>query len=180
MKRVKICFMSERVVFLFLTLLVLSSTSFAQQKDNTLYRENTPTNTFLVGGGFSFFGLNAKSGIFVGNNLLLGINGETHNLLSTRKEVGIFGRKYINKNRLSFFAEMGASYGSFQIWDLDIDHEKPDTEFYKELKLNGGLGAEIRLTPKISIEGAAGMGKIMNGGWWAPSLRSSVNYRFTR
>ena len=170
-----LCFRMFSVVII---LLGLKINAFAQK--NEAYKVNTPANTFLVGGGFSFFGLNAKAGMFAGHNILLGINVETHELLSTRKEAGVVGRKYINKNRLSFFAQMGVSYGSFKVWDLDIDNEKPDSELYRTFKINSGLGGEIRLTPKISIEGEAGIGKITNGGWWAPSLRSSVNYRFTR
>jgi hypothetical protein len=131
----------------------------------------------MIGAGPTFFGVNAKGGVFLKKHFMLGASLELHELLSSRKEAGLFLRKYVNSNRISFFAQAGTSYGSFQEWDLDMD--SPSTPaVYKRLKLNGGAGAEIRITPLISLEGEVGIGRIMNTNWWAPSIRSSINFRF--
>lgn len=151
--------------------------SFGQ--DISWYKSETPKSTYLVGGGVTFLGFTAKAGVFLNKNFVVGINGEIHRLLSDRNEVGVFGRKYINKNRLSFYVQPGLSYGSFTEWDLGDIHEPNPVKNtkYNTFKINGTGGAELRINQKISVEGDVGVGKILDGGWWAPSIRCSFNVR---
>lgn len=166
--------------FIFSTLFFacLAATSFAQEK---WYRNPTPAGIFMAGAGPTFLGVSAKAGVFTKGNILLGFNGELHELLSSRREAGVFGRKYLNSNRLSFFVQAGVAYGRFQIWDfaaLDIDKPNTETpELHRGVKLNGSLGGEIRISRMVSIEGEAGYGRIFNANWWAPSIRSAINIR---
>jgi hypothetical protein len=139
----------------------------------------TPNKTFILGFGPNYFGLNAKIGVFLGNNSVFGINSELHELLSSRREIGCFGRKYLNNNTISMFIQTGLAFGTFKEWDWDIDNETPgQPELIKSLKINGILGSEVRLTKNFSLEGELGIGKLLNANWWAPSVRGSLNYRF--
>ena len=131
-----------------------------------------------MGAGPTFLGLSAKVGVFAGRNLLLGVNGERHELFSSRREAGVFARKYLNRNRLSFFVQGAAAYGRFQLWNWDIDRPSDERhELHHGVKLTGSLGGEIRFSKMISIEGEAGYGKIFGAGWWAPSIKSAINIR---
>ena len=76
----------------------------------------------LFGAGPTIFGANLKGGIFLKNHFLVGGTMEVHELFSSRKEAGLFARKYINSNRFSVFVQAGPSYGSFQEWDFDMDN----------------------------------------------------------
>jgi hypothetical protein len=168
--------MKKYILTSFLCILFFQSSS-AQQ--TSWYNLPTAPKTLMAGAGPTFFGANLKGGIFLKKHFLLGGSMEVHELFSSRKEAGFFMRKYVNSNRLSFFIQAGPSYGSFQMWDMDIDNEWPGTPpLYHRWKLNGVAGAEIRITPLISIEGEIGIGRIMHTDWWAPSIRSSVNFRF--
>jgi hypothetical protein len=160
---------------------ILNFSQSSSAQETKWYNLPTAPKTLMVGAGPTFFGANFKGGIFLKKHLLLGASMEVHELLSSRKEAGVYLRKYVNSNRLSFFIQAGPSYGSFQAWDIhmDIDNEAPGSPpLYHRLKLNGVAGAEIRITPLISIEGEMGIGRIMNTDWWAPSIRSSINFRF--
>lgn len=112
--------------------------------------------------------------------MLTGVSGELHELFSSRREAGFFGRKYLNSNRLSFFAQGTTAYGRFQIWDMDFDIDSPNDErheLHRGIKLTGSLGGEIRLSKMVSIEGEAGYGRIFGANWWAPSIKSAINVR---
>lgn len=160
-----------------LGILPFFQSSFAQEMK--WYNLPTAPKTLMVGAGPTFFGANLKGGVFVPKHFLLGASMELHEFLSSRKEAGLFVRKYVNINRFSVFLQAGSSYGTFQAWDFDIDNETPGTSpLYRSWKLNGVAGAEIRISPLISIEGEIGIGRIRNVDWWAPSIRSSVNFRF--
>jgi hypothetical protein len=169
--------MKKYILSSFFCILLFSLPSSAQEIK--WYKLPTAPKTLMVGAGPTFFGANLKGGIFLQKHFLLGGSMEIHELFSSRKEAGFFLRKYVNSNIFSVFLQAGSSYGSFQMWDMDIDHEKPGTPpLYHRWKLNGVAGAEIRISPLISIEGEVGIGRIMNTDWWAPSIRSSVNFRF--
>jgi hypothetical protein len=169
--------MKKYILILFFYILIFSQSISAQE--TKWYNLPTTPKTLIIGAGPTFFGANLKGGIFLKNHFLVGGTMEVHELFSSRKEAGLFARKYINSNRFSVFVQAGPSYGSFQEWDFDIDNKTPGpTPLYRRLKLNGVAGAEIRITPLISIEGELGIGRIMNTNWWAPSIRSSVNFRF--
>lgn len=154
-------------------------------QDKSWLKESTPSGTFLIGGGLNFLGFNAKTGVFLKKDVMVGLEGEVHHFLSTRKEAAVFARKYLNRNRLSFFVQGGVAYGTFELWNFDFDIDTPPAEekpksFYKELKLNAAAGGEIKLNRRFSLEGAVGCGKILNSDWWAPSIRTSLNYRILR
>lgn len=151
----------------------------ASKAQDTWYRENTPPHTFLVGAGPTFFGLNAKAGYFLKHNILVGANSELHELFSSRREAGVFGRKYLNSNRLSFFVQAGAAYGKYQAWNWNIDNPEP-SKLYRSVKLNVMAGGEIRFSKMVSVEGEAGYGRILNTNWWAPSIKSSINIRLNK
>lgn len=169
--------MKKYILTSFFCSLIFFQNSSAQE--TKWYNLPTAPKTVMVGAGPTFFGANLKGGIFLKKHFLSGASMEVHELLSSRKEAGVFLRKYVNSNRFSFFIQAGPSYGSFQAWDLDMDNETPGRPpLYHRLKLNGVAGAEIRITPEISIEGEVGIGRIMNTDWWAPSIRSSINFRF--
>ncbi|MDQ6482140.1 hypothetical protein [Dyadobacter sp. LHD-138] len=169
--------MKKYILTSFFCILIFPQSSSAQE--TKWYNLPTALKTQMIGVGPTFFGVNLKGGIFLKKHFLLGASMEAHELFSSRKEAGVFLRKYVNSNRLSFFIQAGASYGSFQAWDLDMDNETPGTPpLYYRPKMNGVAGAEIRITPLISIEGEVGIGRIMNTDWWAPSIRSSINFRF--
>ncbi|REA63792.1 hypothetical protein DSL64_05045 [Dyadobacter luteus] len=169
--------MKKHILTSFFCILTLFQSSFGQQAK--WYNVPTSPKTLMVGAGPTIFGANLKGGIFLKQHFLVGASIEVHEFLSSRKEAGLFARKYVNSNRLSVFVQVGPSYGSFQEWDFDMDNKTPGpTPLYRRLKLNGMAGAEIRITQLISIEGELGIGRIMNTNWWAPSIRSSVNLRF--
>lgn len=171
--------MKKHILTSFFCTLIFFQSSSAQE--TKWYNLPTAPKTLIIGAGPTFFGANLKGGVFLNKHFLLGGSIEVHELLSSRKEAGVYLRKYVNSNRLSFFIQAGPSYGSFQAWDIhmDIDNETHVTPpLYHRLKLNGVAGAEIRITPLISIEGEVGIGRIMNTDWWAPSIRSSINFRF--
>jgi hypothetical protein len=169
--------MKKYILILFFYILIFSQS--ISDQETKWYNLPTTPKTLIIGAGPTFFGANLKGGIFLKNHFLIGATMEVHELFSSRKEAGLFARKYINSNRFSVFVQSGPSYGSFQEWDFDIDNKTPGpTPLYRRLKLNGVAGAEIRITPLISIEGELGIGRIMNTNWWAPSIRSSVNFRF--
>ncbi|MCD8540918.1 MAG: hypothetical protein LRY55_14995 [Leadbetterella sp.] len=154
-------------------------------QDKSWLKESTPSGTFLIGAGPNFLGFNAKAGTFLKKGVLIGVNAEVHHFLSTRKEAGVFARKYLNSNRVSFFLQGGVGYGNFEVWNFGFDIDKPPVEreepyHYRELKLNVTGGGEIKLSRRFGLEGEAGYGKILNSSWWAPSIRASLNYRILR
>lgn len=128
-----------------------------------------------------FLGINAHVGIFLKHNILVGINGEKHDLFTKRKEAGIFARKYLNANQVTFYLQSGLAYGSFEEIDFWLSRDelgnKREPLFLQEFKINMTAGGEIRLSKLFSLGGEIGTGKIMNSTWWAPSVRSSLNFR---
>ncbi len=176
------CFFSFKMKYFTIVSLLLTGFATASKAQDAWYRENTPPRTFLIGAGPTFFGLNAKAGYFLKYNILIGASGELHELFSSRREAGVFGRKYLNSNRLSFFVQAGAAYGKYQAWgNWDIDNPEPSNpELYRSMKLNATAGGEIRFSKMVSIEGEAGYGRILNTNWWAPSIKSSINIRLNK
>jgi hypothetical protein len=171
--------MKKYILTSFFCILILFQSSFAQEAK--WFNLPTVPKTLMLGAGPTFLGVNVKGGMFLKKHFLVGASVEVHELLSSRKEVGLFARKYLNSNRFSVFVQAGPSYGTFKERDFDMDNETPGpTPIYRGLKLNAAAGAEIRITPMISIEGELGIGRIMNTNWWAPSIRSSVNFRLYR
>lgn len=173
------------MLFLRRLVLLFSFLGFqSQAQDNEWWKQKSPSGTFVIGAGPNFIGLNAKAGLFLKNNFMLGVNSEVHHFLSTRKEVGVFGRKYLNTNRLSFFVQSGVAYGRFEEWgsfDLDTPPaERKERMEVSGLKINGSGGGEIKLSRRFGLEGEIGIGKILNTQWWAPSIRGSLNYRFLK
>ncbi|WP_057936399.1 hypothetical protein [Algoriphagus resistens] len=118
----------------------------------------------------------AKAGVFLKNNILVGASVEVHDLFSMRKEAGLFARKYINSNRFMVYIQPGLSYGTFKSNNFDIDASTENQEL-TALKLNFSAGSEIRISEMISFEGEAGIGRVMSANWWAPSIRTSINFR---
>jgi hypothetical protein len=146
------------------------------------FREPTPKGTFTVGAGPTFLGLDVKVGGFLTPTVLVGLNGEIHEMLSSRREIGLFARKYVNTGRFSLFVQTGPAYGRFQAWggwNIDSPPE-PTPQLYKAVKLNGMLGGEIRFSRMLSMEASGGVGFIARANWWAPSLKSALNIRLNR
>lgn len=165
-------------VNLLITVLILLVVSTGYAQTEPWYKLPTEHGTVVVGAGPTYVGGTAKAGIFLKQNRVLGISAEFHNLLSTRKEVGIFGRQYLNSNRFSAYLQPGISYGTFESWNLNID-DFTEEQKYTTVKLNFSLGGEIRLSKMISLEGEAGIGKLIGvDHGWVPSVRSSLNIRF--
>ena len=46
----------------------------------------------MLGAGPSYVGGTAKAGVFLNHNIVVGASAEVHDLLSSRKEAGLFAR----------------------------------------------------------------------------------------
>lgn len=133
--------------------------------------------SWLTGVGLTLLGATAKAGYFPADRFWIGAQTEFHGFLSDRKEAGLFARYYLwNGTLISGFAEGGVSYGSFQAWDWDFDHEKPGSPTrYESAKLNAALGLEMTLSRRISIEGVGKLGKLTDAHRFQPSFQASLN-----
>lgn len=155
-------------------------------------RFNNSPGSALIGVGWNVgtMGANVKAGKFLKNNFLVGVNGEIlHEIslkpnLQIKKEAGLFARKYINTHPLSFYLQGGVAYGRFEdSGDLDFNIDNPEREenkVYNRLKLNASMGAELRLSKWLSLEGEWMQGKILNSPWWTQSIKTSLNYRILK
>lgn len=173
--------LSIRALFVFCIALLMSVPLSAQ--DHKWYKESTAPGTILLGAGPTFVGLNAQAGVFLKHNILVGVNGETHDFFTRRREAGVFAKKYLNKDQLTFYLQGGVTYGTFEEVNWNIDGlrdelgNKREPLSYQDFKLNMTAGGELRFSKLFSISGEFGTGKIMNSTWWAPSVRSSLNFR---
>ena len=137
-------------------------------------------NNLLVGGGLTMLGLTAKAGGFVGKRWWVGAEGELHNLLSTRREIGLFTRYYTGERLFNAFIGAGASYGRFQAWNWDFDRVLPTPPVHHSTKLNALIGLELRISKRFSVEGVAKAGQLTTTNWLQPSFQGSVNYYIGR
>ena len=133
-----------------------------------------PKGTWLLGVGATYIGLTAKGGAFATNRLWVGAEAEIHDLLTERREVGLFTRYYAGKGKAHLFVGTGVSYGAFKefSWDID-DYTPPQT--YHSVKLNALAGLEIHLNRRLSIEGVAKVGWLTQASGFLPSVQGSVN-----
>lgn len=60
--------------------------------------------------------VNMKVGWAVQENTIAGIFLEHHSLFTRSSEIGIFGRKYMNSKRFTFYLQGGVSAGHYDTW----------------------------------------------------------------
>jgi len=131
---------------------------------------------WLIGAGPTLIGVTAKAGRFIANRTWLGIEAESHSLLSYRQEAGVFARYYLwNGSFISGFSEIGVSYGHFQGWNWDFDKIEPPQPLYRSAKLNAAFGLECPIGRRLSLEGVAKFGRLTQVNWIQPSVQGSIN-----
>lgn len=148
---------------------------------NAISSINHQKNKWLVGAGLTYLGLTAKAGRFVAPRTWLGLEAESHHLLSDRQEIGVFARYYLwNGGLISGFSALGVSYGSFQAWNWNFDGSKPPQPLYQSPKLNAAFGLECPIGKQLALEGVAKVGRLTQADWVQPSFQGSINYYFGR
>lgn len=134
-------------------------------------------------GGLPPFMLNIKGGYAIKENAVAGIFLEHHALFTNSEEIGIFGRKYMNSKRFTFYFHGGISAGRYDSWlwgdeDLLFRGRLDTDEKYKALKYVGGGGISFRLNETLSFGNEATLGISNYKGNIFPSFLFTVNCRF--
>ncbi|NBA84603.1 hypothetical protein GVN16_02470 [Emticicia sp. CRIBPO] len=164
-----------------LVLLILLSlfTSYTKAQESAgYYRQGTPPKTVLLSVGPTLIGVHADAGIFLKDNLLIGVNAERHEFLSSRREAGGFIRRYGKEKNAPLYLQAGLSYGHFKNWDWsDWDTLTELSPLYKSFKASGFAGFDLRISKQFSIGGEAGGGFLLKTTWFQPSLKLSLTCR---
>jgi|GEM_PF-2291304 len=149
----------------------------------TMGQAITKGEFMLEAGALPPFMFNLKAGYALKENAVAGIFVEHHTLFTESDEIGIFGRKYMNNKRFTFYFHGGISAGRFDPWlwgDEDLllrGRENSDIQ-YKAMKFIGGGGINFRLNETLSFGNEATLGISNYKGNVFPSLLFTVNYRF--
>lgn len=167
--------MKQLVTLIFLSFLTCYSRA---QEPVRYYRLGTPPKTILLSFGPTFLGAHAEAGMFLKDNVLIGINAERHELFSSRREAGGFIRRYGKNKNAPFYLQGGLSYGHFKNWDWsDWDTITEPSPLYKSLKVSGFAGFDLRFFRHFSVGGEAGGGFLLKTIWFQPSVKLSLTCR---
>ncbi len=137
----------------------------------------------LEAGSLPPFIVNIKGGYAIQENAVAGIFMEHHSLFTTSEEIGVFGRKYMNSKRFTFYFHGGISAGRYNSWlwgdeDLLLRGRTDTDDKYKALKYVGGGGISFRLNETFSVGHEATLGISNYKGNIFPSFLFTVNCRF--